>query len=187
MRILIAISEDVLARHGDPVAALAPLAAEHDLVVAHTSGRRAGQQLELELRNALPDRDVVSLPTQVVLADGEPQAIAEVRSLRALLDCGSVVICAGNDSLPVALDESGLMHPTEAPVDHDLSAALLARRLDADLLLMLGEYYPPPPPQVNAASRFAERTGRRAVLGSLGDVAGMVEGEAGLEIVGPPA
>jgi len=187
MRILIAMSEDVLARNEDPVAALAPIAAQHDLVLAHTSGRRAGQDLELALRNALPDRDVVSLPTQIVLADGQPQAIAEVRSLRALLDCGSLVICAGNDSLPVALDESGLMHPTEAPVDHDLSAALMARRVDADLLLMLGEYYPPPPPQVSAASRFAERTGRRAVLGALGDVAGMVRGEAGMEIVAAPA
>src|SRR5205085_2757663 len=77
MRILMPISEDVLARHGAPAAALAPSAAEHDLVLAHTSGRRAGQRLELELRNVLPDRDVVSLPTQVVLADGEPQAIAE--------------------------------------------------------------------------------------------------------------
>ena len=187
MRILIAISEDVFARNEEPAAALVPTAAEHDVILAHTSGRPVGQELELALRNALPERDVVSLSTQVVLADGEPQAIAEIRSLRALLDRGSLVICAGGDCLPVVLDERGSMHRTRAPIDHDLSAALLARRLDADLLLMLGEFYPPPPPQLKAASRFAEATGRRAVLGALGDVAGMVRGEAGMEVGAPVA
>lgn len=176
------MSEDVLARNDDPAAALVPIVAEHEVVLAHTSGRRIGQRLELELRNALPDRDVVSLLTQVVLLEGEPQAVAQVRSARALVEFGSLVICAANDSLPIALDGDGSMHRIEAPIDHDVSAALLARRLDADLLLMLGEFYPPLPSQLDAASRFVDATGRRAVLGSLDQLAMMMSGEAGVTL-----
>jgi len=186
MRILIAMDEDVLARNEEPAAALAPIAAEHEVVIAYAGCARLGPELDLGLRNALPDRDVVSLLTRVVVDEERPQAIAQVRSVRVLLDAGAVVVCAGSANLPVVLDEHGAMRETQAPVDYELTSALLARRLDADLLLMLGEYHPPSPPRMNAASLFAETTGRRAVLGALEDVAEMVSGEAGMEVVAPP-
>jgi carbamate kinase len=43
-------------------------------------------------------------------------------------------------------------------------------------------------PKVEAAVRFARRTGRRAAIGSLPDIAAIVAGEAGTSVVadGPP-
>lgn len=133
MRILLALGRDVEAA----APAIAELAREHELAVVHED-REAAHSLELALRNALPGRDVISVLTQVVVAmddPAEPQAIAQVRSLRVLLDAGTVVVCAADTTVPVALDGLGTMHEVEAPVARDLTAALLARRLDAELLL----------------------------------------------------
>lgn len=144
--------------------------------------------LELALRNELPDRDVVSVLTQVVvtaddpafrrpLASPRPHAIAEIRSLRVLVESGALVICAGG-GIPVALDGLGTMRGVEAVVDKDQTAALLARRLDADLLVMLTDADAPDSitPKMEAASRFTKATGHRAAIGALTDVAGMVRG-----------
>lgn len=202
--------------------ALAEIASEHEVVLTHGSGPEAGHMLELALRNELPERDVVSVLTQIVVtADDpafrrtvpspEPHAIAEIRSLRALLDSGALVICAGGGGIPVALDDLGTMRSIEAAVDKDLTAALLARRLDADLLVMLTDVdavhsdwdgphdrsiagvevaelrtmsFAPDSiaPKVEAACRFAEATGRRAAIGSLRDLAQVVRGEAGTQV-----
>jgi carbamate kinase len=229
-----------------------------DVLDAESEGM-VGHMLELALRNALPDRDVVSVLTEVVVAaddpafgkptkpigpvyredevqrlrldrgwalgrdgDGyrrlvpspEPRAIAEIRSLRVLLGAGALVICAGGGGIPVAMDGLGTMHGVEAVVDKDLTAALLARRLDVDLLLMLtdvdavqanwGEPDQRPiaattpselremdfaagsmGPKVEAACRFAGSTGRRAAIGSLTDAARVARGEAGTQVLAP--
>lgn len=270
--------------------ALAALTAEHEVIVTHGNGPQVGllalqneafpgvpaypldilgaesegmvgHMLELALRNRLPERDVVSVLTEVVVAgddpafrkptkpigpvyseeeaqrlrhdrgwtlgrDGEgyrrlvpspePNAIAEIRSLRVLVDSGALVICAGGGGIPIALNGDGTMHGVEAVIDKDLTAALLARRLDADLLLMLtdvdGVYrdWGGPSeqlianahpyelrkmhlaegsmgPKVEAACRFATRTGRRAAIGSLTDAARIARGEAGTQVVTPVA
>lgn len=198
-------------------AALAEISTGNEVVIVHGGGVHGGQLLELALRNALPERDVVSVLSQVVVeADNplsEPQAIAEVRSLRTLLDSGAVVICAGGSSIPVSLNGTGALHWVEAVIDMDLTAALLARRLDADLLLLLtdvdavhadwdGPNQRPIAsaearqlrrmsfaagsmgPKVEAACRFAEATGHRAAIGSLADAAQVVRGEAGTQVIG---
>ncbi|MGE5407385.1 MAG: carbamate kinase, partial [Syntrophothermus sp.] len=67
----------------------------------------------------------------------EPQAIAELRSLRMLVESGTTLICAGGGGIPVTVDADGTMRGVEAVIDKDLTAALLARRLDADLLILL--------------------------------------------------
>lgn len=151
---------------------LAAIAREHELIVSHSSG--SFDRLRLSLRNLLPERDVVSVLTHVVLgaedgavADGgaaEPRAIAELRSLRALVDAGSVVLCeiAGQ---PLTVDSGGEMRAVEAAVDGDLAAALLARRLDVDLFLLLGGTADGNSREL-AAERFAAATGRRAAIGS---------------------
>mgnify|MGYP005812503173 CR=1 FL=1 len=72
-----------------------------------------------------------------LLPSPEPRAIVALRSLRTLLDAGALVIRAGGGGVAVALDGDGTMQGVEAVVDEDLTAALLARRLDADLLVML--------------------------------------------------
>lgn len=236
---------------------LAALAAEHELVVLGAEGDgTVGHGLELALRNALPERDVVTVLTEVVvdledpafarpskpvgplysaeqagsLAEGrgwtvggedggyrrllpspEPHAVAELPSLRRLVDGGALVVCAGGGGLPVTVDAMGMMRRVRAVVDEDLTAALLARRLGADLLLMLtdvdaihlgwGTERDTPihraepaqlrehefavgsmAPKVEAACRFVEATGRRAAVGSLADAARIVSGAAGTQV-----
>ena len=191
---------------------LAALAAEHQLVVTHGNGPEVNY-LELALRNALPGQEVVTVLTAVVVAgdDPAPRAIVELRSLRRLIDAGALVVCADGDGIPVAVDESGAMRGVETVVDKDLTAALLARRLDADLLMMLtdvravqldrGEDSEVEPagvtptelrqrsfaagsmrPRVEAACRFVELTGRRAAIGSLADAVAIARGEAGTQV-----
>ncbi|HET8565546.1 MAG TPA: carbamate kinase [Solirubrobacterales bacterium] len=220
---------------GPAADALAELTREHELVIVHDD---EPQMLELALRNRLPERDIVSVLTGVVVAaddpafdrptkpigphyteeqaqrlrrergwmvgrDGDghrrlvpspaPKAIAEIRSLRALVDFGALVICVGGGT-PIALDGDGGMHGVGAAIDRDLTAALLARRLDADLLLMLtdveGEMNLTPgsmAPKVEAACRFAAGTGRRAAIGSLTELSRVARGEAGTQVLAPAA
>jgi carbamate kinase len=227
MRILLALGGNTLLRRGEAASAegrrrnleiaattIAELAAEHQVVVTHGFDAAAAQSLELALRNLLPDHDVVSVLTQVVVdpRSREPNAIAEIRSLRTLVGSEALVICGGGGGIPVALNGDGTMHEVEAVVDKDLTAALLARRLDAELLLMLtdvesvhldqGEPNERPinraepaelrrlcfaagsmGPKVEAACRFAEATGRRAAIGALSEAPRIVRGEAGTQVV----
>ncbi|MGD9736031.1 MAG: carbamate kinase [Solirubrobacterales bacterium] len=140
----------------------------------------------------------------------EPAGIPELRSLRLLIEHEVLVICAGG-GIPVALEPDGSVAGVEAVVDKDLTAALLARRLDADLLLLLtdvdairlgwgGEEERPLDdadpatlrglglaagsmgPKAEAASRFVEATGRRAAIGSLTEAARIVAGAAGTQV-----
>lgn len=185
MRILLALGKSPPLRDVEATATvLGKIVAGHEAVITHAYAPPVGHALELALRNALPERDVVSVLTQVVVAtpeasSPEPQAITEIRSLRHLLESGALVICAGGNVAPVALDELGTMHELEAEIDPDLTAALLARRLDADLLMM-----PTDPLQDSssretkaaAARRFVAATGRQAALGPLAEMMGAVRG-----------
>jgi len=272
-------------RNVEPAAeGLAAIAADNELIISHGSGSQVGrlatqseschevaphpldvrgaesagtvgQMLGLALRNAMPDRDVVTVLTEVVVnpddpefrqpskpigpvyslaeaevlarergwivgRDGssfrrlvpspEPTAVAELRSLRVLIESGAVLICAGGGT-PVTLDGAGKMRGVEAVIDEDLTAALLARRLDADLLLMLSDVeaihldwrtdrsrplreaspaqlraleFPAGSigPKVEAACRFVEATGRQAAVGALADAERIVRGEAGTQV-----
>jgi carbamate kinase len=136
MRILVTLAREDLDVERTATA-LARLAAKHEVVVTHGLPLQVGHKLELALRNRLPERDVVSVLSQVVVAgDGdEPSAITEVRSLRKLLEAGAFVICAADAQAPVALESDGSLRPTEVAVDERLAVDLLARRLDVDLVL----------------------------------------------------
>jgi len=197
MRILLALGGTALLRRVETAAkAIAELADHHELIVTHGNGPQVGHALEVALRNALPDRDVVSVLTQVVVAGDdpafEPRAIAEIRSIRTLVTAGALVICAGGSTAPVAMDGLGTLYRVEATLDEGLTAALLARRLDADLLLMLTDAdFLQAGPKVEAGRRFAEATGRRAAISTLENAARAVRSEAGTQIsaataVGPP-
>jgi carbamate kinase len=99
----------------------------------------------------------------------------------------------------------------EAVIDKDLASSLLARDLDADLFVMAtdvdGVYrawgtpdqaridrvtpdelrdhgFPAGSmgPKVDAAVEFASTTGKRAVIGALADIDGMVAGTAGTNV-----
>jgi carbamate kinase len=102
------------------------------------------------------------------------------------------------------------------PIDKDLASELLAEDVGADLFVMatdvdgvyldwgtpgqrrLGRVMLPElaghrfaagsmGPKVEAAARFAARTGHRAAIGSLADIAQIVAGEAGTNVVAPAA
>jgi carbamate kinase len=269
---------------------LAAIASEHELVVTHGNGPQVGllalqnaayegvepypldvlgaesegmvgYMLGVALRNQMPERDIVTVLTEVVVdpddpafddptkpigpvytaeeaevlarergwtvaRDGEgcrrvvpspePSAVAELRTLRLLVDSGTLVICAGGGGIPVTVGSTGAMRGVEAVIDKDLTSSLLARRLDADLLLMLTDIdavhldwgtmksrslpHASPAelrqhdfssgsmgPKVEAACRFVEATDRRAAIGQLKDAVAIVRGEAGTQIGSLPA
>jgi carbamate kinase len=213
-----------------------------DVLGAESQGM-VGHLLETALRNHLPQREIATLLTETVVdlddpafaeptkpigpvcAGGrrrlvpspEPRVISELRSIRLLVDAGVLVICAGGGGAPVAFGPDGRRRGVECVVDKDLTAALLARRLDADMLLMLTDVdavhlgwgtdrdHPlreaevselrtldfaagSMGPKVDAACRFAATTGRPAAIGALGEAAKVLRGEAGTVIrAGPPA
>jgi carbamate kinase len=301
MRIVIALGGNALLRRSDPMTtevqrrniaiaaeAIAPLAAEHSVVVVHGNGPQvgllslqaesyheaepypldvldAGTQgmigylIQQELRSLLPDRQVATLLTMIVVdpddpafaspakfvgpvyakeaadalaaekgwafrPDGaawrrvvpspEPQRILEIEPITWLLERGAVVICAGGGGIPTMLPPSGsgALVGVEAVIDKDLAGELLAEDVAADLFLMAtdvdGVYLDWGTPQqrrlarvtlgelaghqfaagsmgpkVEAAARFASKTGGRAAIGSLADIAGIVAGNAGTSVI----
>jgi carbamate kinase len=146
-----------------------------------------------------------------VVASPEPQRIFELRPIQQLLEQGTVVVCAGGGGIPTAYDEKGRLHGVEAVIDKDLASSLLARQLDADLLVIATDvdgvydawgtadqrrldHVTPEDldrlvlpagsmgPKVRAAGEFARATGRRAVIGSLADIADLVSGASGTNV-----
>ncbi len=238
MRILVALGGNALPRgseRADPSAQaadaelaarlLAEIAAESELVISNGSDTEVGvPALVLALRNALPERELLTVLTEVVVdsadpsaapaggspASPEPHAIVALRSLRILIDAGVLLVCAYG-SVPATVQPGGTMRGVETVVDEDLTASLLARRLDADLLMMLTDVdgvrldrgtagerllsLATPAElrehgfeagsigrKVEAACRFVEATGRRAAIGSLRNAAAMARGEAGTQV-----
>ena len=146
-----------------------------------------------------------------VVPSPEPRAIVELDTLRLLIDAGVLVVCVGGGGIPVAVDRDGRLHGVEAVIDKDLAAALLARGLGADALLMLTDVGAVQVgwgtdhareladvttdalrsmsfaagsmgPKVQAACRFAESTGGLAAIGALADALAILEGRRGTRV-----
>jgi carbamate kinase len=122
-----------------------------------------------------------------VVATPRPRSIVELPTIRLLLEHGFVVVCAGGGGVPVVVDSIGARHSVDAVVDNDLAGALLARQLDADLLLLLTDVATVEAgsmaPKIEAAASFARTTGKRAMIGAVAELAGLVDGTAGTCIV----
>ncbi len=143
-----------------------------------------------------------------VVASPEPLAMVELATIEALVGSGALVICAGGGGIPVVQGADGLLKGVEAVVDKDLTAALLARDLHADALLILTDVanveagfgtssarpigrttpsalregvYPAGSmgPKIEAACRFVEATGKPAMIGSLDEAADLLTGARG--------
>ncbi len=71
-----------------------------------------------------------------VVASPEPLEVLETPTLLTLLGAGYVVVAAGGGGIPVVRDEDGSVHGVEAVIDKDLTAALLADAIDADVLVI---------------------------------------------------
>jgi carbamate kinase len=65
-----------------------------------------------------------------------PKRIFEHRPIRWLLERGCVVICAGGGGIPTAYQPGRQLGGVEAVIDKDHASGLLARDLDADMLIM---------------------------------------------------
>lgn len=72
-----------------------------------------------------------------VVGSPAPVSIPEMDLVKLLVERGTLVIACGGGGVPVYSDEKLGLEGVDAVVDKDLAAALLARELDADLLLIL--------------------------------------------------
>ncbi len=227
-----------------------------DVLDAESEGM-IGYLLEQGLRSKLPEQDVATLLTQVlvdaedpafaaptkpigpryerrtadrlarergwsiapdgelwrrVVASPEPRRIVELQTIRTLVDAGVLTVCVGGGGIPVVLGPDGALRGVEAVIDKDRSAALLARELGADALLLLTdvaavernhasklarpikeataaeiglEHLDPGSmlPKVQAASRFAGETGGIAAIGALTDAVDVLAGRKGTRVL----
>jgi len=155
-----------------------------------------------------------------MVASPEPRRIIDAPAVQALVEAGFVVVAAGGGGIPVVETPDGISG-VEAVIDKDLGAALLARTVEADVLVIGTDvpyavlHYGTPQarnvgrvtvsemralaaeghfasgsmgPKVDAACRFVEQGGSRAVitdLDSLAAAVSSVEGEAPGTIVVP--
>ena len=296
MRVVAALGGNALLQRGEPpdsdvqqahiadaVRALAPLAADHDLIITHGNGPQVGllamesardtaltrpypfdvlgaqtqgmigYWLVQALQNALPGRLACCLVCRTLVSaddpafarpvkfvgpvygeargrqlaaeygwqvrrDGtawrrvvpspEPVELLDLPLISELVRAGAIVVCVGGGGVPVIRDAAGIMRGAEAVVDKDLTAALLARSLDADALLLLtdvdcvqdrfgtqqarpirlatpGEMralqFPAGSmgPKVDAACRFVEAGGAMAAIGRLDDAEALLHRKAG--------
>jgi carbamate kinase len=145
---------------------------------------------------------------RLVVASPEPLELVELATIRALSSEGIIVVCAGGGGVPVCRDNDGRLRGMAAVVDKDLTAALLARDLGADALLLLTDVpgvelgfgteavrtlrHTSPPglraqqfaagsmgPKAEAACRFVEATGNKARIGLLDDAVDLLAGTKG--------
>lgn len=73
-----------------------------------------------------------------VVASPMPKEILELGTVKRLWD-SSIVITCGGGGIPVIRNAEGVCEGTAAVIDKDHAASLLARSLDADILLILTE------------------------------------------------
>lgn len=72
-----------------------------------------------------------------VVPSPKPQEIVEAPVIKTLVDAGVTVISTGGGGIPVLQAEDGSLSGTEAVIDKDFGAALLANMLNADTLLIV--------------------------------------------------
>jgi carbamate kinase len=150
-----------------------------------------------------------------VVPSPEPRGIVELATIRLLVEAGVLVVCGGGGGIPVVVDRDGRLRGVEGVIDKDLAAALLAEGLGAEALLMLTDVdgvqvnWGTPQarrlrevgvgelagmtfaagsmgPKVQAACRFADRTGGLAAIGALADAAAILDGRSGTRIHAAP-
>lgn len=65
-----------------------------------------------------------------------PRKVVELESVRALIKAGHVVITVGGGGIPVVEERPNVYKGCAAVIDKDYASSLLARTIDADLLLI---------------------------------------------------
>jgi len=148
-----------------------------------------------------------------VVPSPRPRRIFEIRPVKWLLERGTIVVCAGGGGIPTMFEPgTNVLVGAEVVVDKDRASALLAAELGADVLVMAtdadGVYldWGTPAarrverttpdelsrhsfeegsmgPKVEAACEFVRVRHGRAAIGALEDVAAMVDGTAGTQVI----
>ncbi len=72
------------------------------------------------------------------MASPTPRKIVEIDAVKHLWD-SSIVITCGGGGIPVVEKPDGTIEGTEAVIDKDFAAELLAEQVDADILMILTE------------------------------------------------
>ncbi len=147
-----------------------------------------------------------------VVPSPRPVRVPGLGVIRGLLDQGVLVIAGGGGGIPVTPrpGASG-MQGVEAVIDKDLCSAFIATELQVDCLIIatdvdavyldwglptqraIGDTTPEAlaahpfaagsmAPKVEAACRFVRASGRRAAIGSLGDIEALLAGQRGTQI-----
>lgn len=148
-----------------------------------------------------------------VVPSPQPVDMLERQTIADLVGQGVIVICAGGGGIPVTQGPDKKIIGSEAVIDKDLAASLLAQQLKADRLIILtdvdgvyldwgkdtqqriGKTDPAKlrsmdfakgsmGPKVEAVCRFVEATGNRASIGALHEAAEVVSGQSGTHIEG---
>ena len=142
-----------------------------------------------------------------VVPSPHPQEVIEAEEIGFLARSGAIVVCAGGGGVPVTRDEKGQLFGADGVIDKDLSSAVLALQLRADVLLLLTDVagvcadWPTCEdllrapsteelmalnlavgsiaPKVAAAVGFVQAGGEMAGIGHLNDAARILAGEAG--------
>lgn len=71
-----------------------------------------------------------------VVASPRPQRIVEIEAVKSIIASNQIVIAAGGGGIPV-VDEGGSLKGVNAVIDKDFASAVLAKELDADMLIIL--------------------------------------------------
>jgi carbamate kinase len=71
-----------------------------------------------------------------VVPSPKPQTIVETPVIKTLAGQGFVVVACGGGGIPVIEDEGGDLRGVEAVIDKDLASSLLARSMEADILVL---------------------------------------------------
>jgi carbamate kinase len=126
---VVAVVTRVVVDAGDPgfAAPSKPVGPFYDAPAAREVARRRGWHMAEDAGRGW--RQVVPSPA--------PLEILELPALAALLAAGCLVVAGGGGGVPVAEGDGGRWTGVEAVVDKDRTAALLALRLGADLLVIL--------------------------------------------------
>jgi carbamate kinase len=146
-----------------------------------------------------------------VVASPRPKHIFEIQPIRWLLEQGTIVICGGGGGIPTMYNDNGLLVGVEAVIDKDLCSSLLARELEAEMLVIATDVpaiyldWGAPSqrsircahpdalldlpfaqgsmgPKVEAACEFARLSGKTAVIGALDEIDRIVNGSAGTRV-----
>lgn len=73
---------------------------------------------------------------QRIVSAPKPVAIIEIDAIRALLDADQIVISCGGGGIPV-LEQGSNLRGASAVIEKDLASGLLAKEIDADVLMIL--------------------------------------------------